>query len=136
MRTLANKDAFGLAAELLRQGERVTLRVEGQSMLPFFRSGSVVRLRPLQPGDIARGQVVLGRTAAGTYVIHRIIGFDQRAVTLLGDGNWLGTERIPHDELYGIIDCGALHLFLARIWLWMRPVRRYPLAILRRIFRH
>ena len=59
---------------------------------------------------------------------------DER-VTLLGDGNTVGTETIPRERIYGIVDCGRLHLWLAERWMRLRPLRRYPLAILRRICR-
>lgn len=104
-------------------------------MLPFFQSGSVVRLRPLAEGDLAPGHVVLGRTDAGSYVIHRILRVAGSRVVLLGDGNTLGTETIPRERIYGIVDCGPLHLALARVWSRMRPVRKYPLWLLRRICR-
>lgn len=134
MKIADNKTAFGLARDLLAEGQRVTMRVRGQSMLPFFRSGSTVQLRPAVPGDLVRGHVVLGLTDAGTYVIHRILSVGHTSVTLLGDGNIAGTETIPFDRIYGVVDCSKAHLALARIWMWMRPVRRYPLWVLRRLF--
>ncbi|WP_418983169.1 S24/S26 family peptidase [Alistipes sp.] len=133
MKRIANGAAFALARDLLREGHPVSVRVEGQSMLPFFRSGSVIRLRPLAAGDLARGKVVLGETDAGTFVVHRILHIGRERITLLGDGNWCGTESIARERVHGIVDCGRLHLALARIWLWLRPVRKYPLWLLRRI---
>ena len=90
---------------------------------------------PLRPGDLVRGHVVLGETDAGNFVVHRIIRVETSHIVLLGDGNVAGTETIPRERIYGIVDCGRLHLLLARIWLWMRPVRKYPLWFLRRICR-
>ena len=55
-------------------------------------------------------------------------------VTLLGDGN-LTTETMPPAKVYGVVDCSAIHRVLARVWLCLRPVRRYPLWVLRRICR-
>lgn len=130
-----NITAFTLARDLLLEGERVTMRVRGRSMLPFFRSGSTVRLRPIAPGDLVRGHVVLGQTDSGTYVIHRIYRTGADSVTLLGDGNIAATETMPPERIYGIVDCSRLHLALARVWLWMRPVRRYPLWVLRHVCR-
>ena len=135
MRTCSNIGAFSLARELLHEGQSVDVCVRGQSMLPFFRSGSVIRLRPLRPGDLRRGNVVLGETDGGHFVVHRILRVDAEAVTLLGDGNVAGTERIAAERIHGIVDCGALHLALARVWLWLRPVRKYPLWVLRRVCR-
>lgn len=135
MKVSDNAAAFGLVRNLLLEGEQVDVRVRGQSMLPFFGSGSLIRLRPLRPGDLRRGRVVLGETDAGTFVVHRILRVDASRVVLLGDGNTTGTETIPPGRIYGIVDCGRIHLLLAHIWLWMRPVRRYPLWLLRRICR-
>lgn len=128
----SNRETFSIVRDLLLEGSQVTVRVKGQSMLPFFRSGSIVLLRPIREEDIKRLNVVFADTGHN-FVIHRIIGFDNKRVTLLGDGNIYGTETMPRDKVYGIIDCSATHLFFARIWLWLRPVRRFPLAIFRRI---
>ncbi len=128
----SNRETFSVVRDLLVEGSQVTVRVKGQSMLPFFRSGSTVLLRPIREEDIKRLNVVFA-DAGHNFVIHRIIGFDNNSVTLLGDGNIYGTETMPRDKVYGIIDCSATHLFFARIWLWLRPVRRFPLAIFRRI---
>lgn len=130
-----NTTVFGFVRNLLLEGQAVDVRVMGQSMLPFFRSGSRIRLRPVRPGDLIRGHVVLGETDTGTFVVHRIIRVEASHIVLLGDGNVAGTETIPRERIYGIVDCGLLHLQLARIWLWMRPVRKYPLWILRKICR-
>lgn len=133
MKRIANEAAFALARDLLREGRTVSVRVEGQSMLPFFRSGSVIRLRPVAEGDLRRGRVVLGETDEGRFVVHRILGVGAERVTLLGDGNYAGTESVARCRVWGTVDCGRLHLSLAHIWLWLRPVRRYPLWFLRRI---
>lgn len=134
-RTLPNTLLFAEARRELLGGRPVTLRVLGQSMLPFFRSGSRITLRPLRSGDLRRGHVVLGETDDGRFVVHRILETRADSVTLLGDGNLAGTETIPRERIYGIVDCGRLHLRLAEWWMRLRPLRRYPLAVLRRICR-
>lgn len=63
-------------------------------MLPFFRSGSVITLRPLRHEDLRRGAVVMAETVQGNFVVHRIIQATPEEVTLLGDGN-LTTETMP-----------------------------------------
>lgn len=131
-----NTTAFSLVRDLLKEGQQVRVCVQGQSMLPFFRSGSTILLRPVRPEELlVRGQVVLGETDAGTFVVHRIYRVDAATVTLLGDGNVAGTERIPRQRIYGTVACGRLHLLLARLWMRMRPVRKYPLWFLKRICR-
>jgi hypothetical protein len=101
-------------------------------MLPFFRSGSTITLRPVCDEDIRKYNVVMA-DAGQSFVVHRIIEVGEDYITLLGDGNRIGTERVTRDKIYGVVDCSPLHLFFAKIWLWLRPVRRIPLGIFRRI---
>ena len=101
-------------------------------MLPFFRSGSTILLRPVREEDIRKYNVVMA-DAGHAFVVHRIVKIDDNKITLLGDGNIYGTESVSRDKIYGVVDCSALHLFFAKIWLWLRPVRRFPLAIFRRV---
>ena len=131
-RYIANRELFSIVRDTLLEGSTVRVAVKGQSMLPFFRSGSTITLRPIAEGDIRKYNVVMA-DAGESFVVHRIIEVGEKEVTLLGDGNYLGTERVARDKIYGIVDCSALHLFFAKIWLWLRPVRRYPLAIFRRV---
>lgn len=135
IRNLPNRLLFAETRDQLLAGRTVTVCVSGQSMLPFFRSGSRITLRPLREGDLRRGHVVLGQTDTGHFVVHRIFDADGDRVTLLGDGNTVGMETIPRQRIYGIVDCGGLHLWLAERWMRLRRWRRYPLAVLRRICR-
>ena len=131
-RTIANRELFAIVRDTLLEGKTVRVAVNGQSMLPFFRSGSTITLRPIREEDIRKYSVVMA-DAGDSFVVHRIIEVGENVVTLLGDGNYIGTERVTRDKIYGVVDCSALHLFFAKIWLWLRPVRRFPLAIFRRI---
>ena len=131
-RTIANRELFGIVRDTLLEGNTVRVAVNGQSMLPFFRSGSTITLRPVQEKDICKYSVVMA-DAGDSFVVHRIIEVGEEYITLLGDGNYIGTECVTRDKIYGVVDCSSLHLFFAKIWLWLRPVRRFPLAIFRRI---
>ena len=131
-RSISNRELFSIVRDTLLEGKTVRVSVKGESMLPFFRSGSTITLRPIGGGDIRKYNVVMA-DAGHAFVVHRIIEVGDEFITLLGDGNYNGTERVTRDKIYGMVDCSALHLFLAKIWLWLRPVRRYPLAIFRRI---
>ena len=131
-RAIANRELFSVVRDALLDGEVVRVAVKGESMLPFFRSGSTITLRPVREEDIRKYNVVMA-DAGHAFVVHRIIEVGESVVTLLGDGNIYGTEKVSRDKIYGIVDCSPLHLFFAKIWLWMRPARRFPLAIFRRI---
>lgn len=132
-RIISNQSAFSQARDLLLEGESVRIAVRGQSMLPFFQSGSTILLRPIRKEDFQVGHVVMAESAPGRFVVHRIHRLEGDRVVLLGDGNLYGTETMSREKVYGIVDCGWLHLRLAALWRIMQPLRRYPLAVLRRI---
>ena len=132
------------AVRLVQEGVTVTFPVTGQSMLPFIIGGkeSVILHAP---GLTAVGDVVLARVDGNGYVVHRIINIDGDRVTLMGDGNVRGTEhcllkdvkaRVTHvvsadnkkRDLYS-----RWRVRAAKVWYWLRPIRRYLLAIYRRI---
>jgi hypothetical protein len=132
VRIIDNRELFSVVRDELLEGNTVRVAVRGQSMLPFFMSGSTIELRPVAYGDIRKYNVVLA-DAGRSFVVHRIIAVDNERVTLLGDGNIIGTEVVEREKIYGVVDCSRLHIALAKVWVWLRPVRRYPLAILRRV---
>ena len=134
------------ACRLVREGVNVTLPVKGRSMLPFIIGGkeSVILHRP---GLIDVGDVVLAWVDGCRYVVHRIIRIDGDRITLMGDGNVKGTEhcllkdvkaRVTHvvsadnkkHDLYS-----RWRVRAAKLWYWLRPIRRYLLAIYRRVIR-
>ena len=136
MQTVANNILFGAAHEELNEGRSVLIRVQGQSMLPFFRSRAKVRIEPLREEDIRRGNVLFAQTDEGHYLIHRLIGFESDdRVTLMGDGNYVGTESIARTRLLGCVRISALHRWLALGWVALRPCRKIPLIILHKVCR-
>ena len=135
------------AIRLVEDGVSVTLPVDGRSMLPFIIGGreSVILQKPLAPKV---GDVVLAWVEGGRYVVHRIIRIEGKNITLMGDGNLVGTERCTINDIKAIathvVDAdGALHYLYnrwrklgAKVWFWLQPIRRYILAIYRRAFLH
>ena len=131
------------AIRLAREGVNVTLPVNGNSMLPFIIGGkeSVILHRPLL---IDVGDVVLAWVDGNRYVVHRIIRIDGDNVTLMGDGN-LTTEHCTLNDIKArvthVVDAKDKTHYLynrwrmlgAKVWYWLRPIRRYLLAIYRRL---
>ena len=87
----SEKDLIPEVIKLVDDGVCVTLPVEGRSMLPFIIGGreSVILQKP---SDVMVGDIVLAWVDGCRYVIHRIIRIDGDHVTLMGDGNLVGTE--------------------------------------------
>ena len=132
------------AIRLVRKGVNVTLPVKGLSMLPFIIGGkeSVILHRP---GLIDVGDVVLAWVDGNRYVVHRIIKLDYDRVTLMGDGNVAVTEHCRLNDIKArvthVVDAKDKTHYLynrwrmlgAKVWYWLRPIRRYLLAIYRRL---
>lgn len=142
------------AIRLTEEGICVTLPVNGNSMLPFIIGGheSVILQKPILPSvqsatgrAIRVGDVVLAWADGCHYVVHRIISIKGNAVTLMGDGNLASTEHCAVTDVKALVThvVGAdekphdLYCFwrrvTARIWWHLRPIRRYLLALYRRL---
>ena len=133
------------AIRLAREGVRVTFPVKGQSMLPFIIGGkeSVILRGP--GGLVDVGDVVLAWVDGNRYVVHRIIRIDGNRVTLMGDGNVACTEHCMLNDIKARVTHVVsadnkerdLHnrwrMLAAKMWYWLRPIRRYLLAIYKRI---
>ena len=133
------------AIRLAREGVRVTFPVKGQSMLPFIIGGkeSVILRGP--GGLVDVGDVVLAWVDGCRYVVHRIIRIDGDRITLMGDGNVACTEHCMLNDIKARVTHVVsadnkerdLHnrwrMLAARLWYWLRPIRRYLLAIYKRI---
>lgn len=132
MQSVSNISGFGLAEELLREGREVTMRVMGQSMIPFLKSSEQITLRPFRSEDLRVGVIVMAKVEQKRYVVHRIYRISSEHITLLGDGN-LNPEYVKRSDICGVVDSSHFEQRVARLWQWMRPLRRYPLAIMRRI---
>ena len=132
------------AIRLVEDDVSVTLPVNGNSMLPFIIGGkeSVILQKPEQ---LKVGDVVLAWADGYRYVVHRIIRIEGNHVILMGDGNLLGTENCTLNDIKAIathiVDNKERTHYLynrwrksaAKMWFWLRPMRRYLLAIYRRL---
>jgi hypothetical protein len=54
--------------ERLQQGESVEIRPSGGSMTPIIRSRQLVRIAPVDPATVVKGDVVLAKVAGNHYL--------------------------------------------------------------------
>lgn len=137
---------FEIVGEAIRRTaneESVTLPVNGHSMLPFIVGwrDCVILQKPTRPKV---GDVVVAWVEGRRYVLHRIIRIEGDRVTLMGDGNIKETEHCRLEDVKAlathVVDVkGKTHdlynrwrKWAAKVWWYIRPVRRYLLAIYRR----
>lgn len=144
---LPNDVLFGRVKELVAEGHRVTFRVKGNSMNPFLvdsRDEAVVS--PFERKEVCPGCIILAKDMIGRVILHRVIAVRGDVIEMMGDGNCYGTEITSWDRIAGLITAvvrsGKQISCRSRRWktvsfLWMkcRPVRRWLLAIWRRILR-
>ena len=149
---IPNDVFFRQVAETLAGGSPVTFIVKGYSMYPFMRNGKdSVCLEWYDGRALSAGEVILFQYR-GKHVLHRIYKTEAAPdgamlYRTMGDGNLRGMETaLPHSVL-GVMTkritpsgkewgCNTFSWHLAS-WLWMRlfRVRRWLLAVLRRLYR-
>lgn len=137
-KTIPNDILLGEATDMLSRGIEVIIMTKGNSMLPFIK-GEIdsVRLKKLE--TVSEGDIVLARIDGKRYVLHRVICVDGEKLTLMGDGNLLGREYCGTSDVSGTVmeiigpDDKGRTPGKAIIWRRLLPIRRYLLAIYRRL---
>jgi len=142
-----NEKFLPLIAELNAEGTMVTIIAMGNSMRPFIESGHdelvFYKFDALKVGD-----VILAEVDPGHYVCHRIETIENGIVTMRGDGNVVGTETFPienvraklvkinrNGKVYDLETSRAWKIYSA-IWPKLFPVRRYLLALYKLLWLH
>lgn len=126
-------------ARLINEGKQVLFTPTGVSMRPFIEGG-VDNVTLVKPETLHVGDIVLAEVQPQHYVLHRIYALDGNSVTLMGDGNVLGTEHCQQGDVLAKVI--AIHSPkgrnkpLTRAWLWrhMLRTRRIWLKIYRHVF--
>ena len=131
---------------MVSEGMSVTITVKGNSMNPFIVDGrDQITLGPFEESELRRGCVALVRDVRGEYLVHRIISREGDTVILLGDGNLRATEKALVSEVIAVVRSierkgrnisTDSFIWRAYSWIWMalKPVRKWPLGLWRRLF--
>lgn len=132
-KSFPNDIVFEDARTLLDEGREVCFTPKGNSMLPFIRGDrDSVTLKKVDRVNI--GDIVLANLPDKRYVMHRVITQKDDNVTLMGDGNLVGTELCrPQDIIGTVIMINGHKPAKGTLWRRLLPIRRYLLAIYRRI---
>lgn len=137
-RIISDEEGFKAMRLLLAEGKGVVFTPEGNSMLPFIRSGrdSVLLSPPVRP--LETGDIILAKIGP-RYILHRIIALHGDQVTLMGDGNLHEKERCTAADVIGIVteirkgDGRVVIPGKGRLWHMLKPIRRYLLAFYKRV---
>ncbi|MEL5895081.1 S24/S26 family peptidase [Bacteroides sp. GD17] len=144
-KSIPNEILLPEVARLIEEGHTATIIVRGNSMNPFLVDRrDRVTLGSFTPEDLQPGATVLARDTTGRIVFHRIISRKDDTLILQGDGNLAQTEETSIDQVMGLMTeairkekrYSAQSKAWRRYsywWLKLKPLRRWLLAIFRRI---
>lgn len=144
-KSIPNEVLLPEVARLIEEGHTVTITVRGNSMNPFLVDGrDRITLGSFTQDDLQPGAAVLARDTTGRIVFHRIARRNGEILILQGDGNLAQTEETTVSQVMGLmteaIRKGKRYSADSRTWKWYsygwikaKPLRRYLLAIFRRI---
>lgn len=143
--TVPNDVLLPEVGRLVAQGRSVTLPVKGNSMNPFLVDGrDQVVLSPFRDTDLRPGAVVLALDTEGRFVLHRIVARCDKRLLLRGDGNLQQTETTDTDHVLALMSIArrkgvgypvtrCVWRIYSRLWIWLFPLRRWLLALFRRL---
>ncbi len=129
----------------LKNGGRANLMVTGSSMMPmlYSRRDSVTLIPAAQQQK--QGDIILYRRENGQYVLHRIIKVVDGGYICCGD-NQYEREEVAQQQLIAVVegfvrngkaytpDNMSYRLYTA-VWVGLFPLRRYYIALRRRLGR-
>ena len=133
---LPNDVLLDEVAQFLAEGREVVMTPKGRSMLPFIR-GEVDRIKLRQPDSLKVGDIVLAYFE-NRYLLHRIVAIRGDEITLMGDGNLMGTEQGDRSHVVGkvveIITPNQRQHKPGKAWLWRHALflRKYLLKVYRK----
>lgn len=142
---IQNAIIFSEVAKLVSNGESVTIKTKGNSMLPFI-SGERDSVVLAKTDNIKLYDIVLAIVNENQYVLHRVIKIMGNKLILMGDGNLKGCEIctienviataievIGDNREYSCRD--NKYIRRAKIWKVLLPIRKYLLAIYKIIYK-
>lgn len=129
----------------LKERGRASLTVTGNSMYPMLcNCRDQVELIPVSYRQEEK-DIILYRRDNGRYILHRIISLTRDGYICCGD-NQSKKEFVRHDQLLAVVDGFTRndkqytlrhpgYRLYAAVWVGLFPIRRYLLALRRRLGR-
>lgn len=144
VKKVALEEFYPIIKEQLESGGTVGLPITGTSMLPLLVQGrDSVTLSPAEKVKV--NDIIFYRRDNGAFVLHRIIGIDDKGYVLCGDNQWVKEYGIKDRNIIGvvtginrdgkIIDVNdKKYVKYCNRWLKLLPIRK-PLVKLLTILR-
>ena len=135
-------ELYPIIRERLGEGGTVELPITGTSMLPLLVWGrdsvDIQRMPTPQKGDI-----IFYRRDNGQFVLHRIIGKNEKGFILCGDNQWEKEYGIEPRHIIAVVtavnrkgkkistDNKGYKLY-SSLWVKILPIRKYVLIFMRK----
>ena len=128
---------MAMLQELTEQGNEVSLRITGNSMVPFLHDERDDIFFRKPDRALEKGDMVFYRRRDGQYVMHRIVKVcPDGSFDLIGDGQWIIEHGIRPEQIFGLItkvrrkgklltDGDFCWEFFRRVWLNLIPARKF-----------
>lgn len=141
--TVSLDELYPIIKEKIETNGAVQIPITGTSMIPLLVWGrdsvEIVKCEKAQKYDI-----IFYRRDNGQYVLHRIIGDNEKGYILCGDNQWNKEFGIEDRHIIGVVKSitrngkkisvqNRLYKFYSKLWTFILPLRRYFLFIIRRI---
>ena len=138
---VSTHDLFPIIEELLACNKQAIFTISGYSMLPFMGSQrDQVLLGKRDFESLKKGEIILFQLDCGKYILHRIYKVTSDGYLTMGDGNLHYDGVIRPDQVIGVvekiyrknkeIDCSSTWFkIISRIWMVLRPIRKYILKM-------
>lgn len=102
VKKIALEELAPIIKEQLENGGTVGLPITGTSMLPLLVQGrdSVILSHA---GKVKTNDIIFYRRNNGAFVLHRIIGIDDKGYVLCGDNQWVKEYGITDKNIIGVV---------------------------------
>ena len=94
---------FPLIDEKLKSGGEVSFKPHGISMLPLIRQGRDSVTLELLKSEPKKFDVIFYRRPDGQFVLHRIIGKDEKGLILCGDNQFVKEYGVQKSWIIGVM---------------------------------
>jgi len=144
-KTISLEEIYPVLKETIESGGTVNLPITGTSMLPLLVWGrdSVEIVKCNNP---KKYDIIFYRRDDGHFVLHRIIGKNEKGYILCGDNQTAKEYGITDRHIIAVVNAierngkkfgvnNNLYKFYSKIWTSILPLRRYFLFIIRRIIK-
>ena len=139
------EELYPAIQESLDTGGTVELPITGTSMLPLLVQGrDTVLIKKAH--TVKKGDIIFYRRDDGHFVLHRIVGKNEKGYILCGDNQWKKEYGILQRHIIAVVttvnrkgkeiktdDFG--YMLYSKLWMLVLPIRKYILYISRKVFK-